>query len=336
MADVLEQAEVDALLAAVDAGQVNSSADAGDSRASAALSGKPTQDYDFKRPERVSKDQLRALEAIHDAFARNLGASLSGFLRTIIEIRVNSIEQLTYSEFIHSLPNPTSFNLLEGDGLDGQLCLEISPLIIYPIIDRLLGGSSSEMFVPQRPLTAIEQRLVNRLTDRALATLSESWTNLVPVKFRLTATESNPQLVQIVPPNEVVVIIVFEIKMGARTGNMSLCIPFNVIEPLMGRLANQSWLNYRRKESPAGQTAQVRHNIKAAAIDVHAYLARATITVSELMNLQPGDILTTDKLASGEVLLQVEGLNKFAGRVGKLRGHRAIKITRRTERGEEL
>ncbi|MDD4890211.1 MAG: flagellar motor switch protein FliM, partial [Phycisphaerae bacterium] len=333
MADVLEQSEVDALLAAVDGGQVEAGADGPGGTAATTVSDKPVQDYDFKRPERVSKDQLRALEAIHEGFARNLGASLSGFLRTIIEIRVGSIEQLTYSEFIRSLPNPTSFNLLEGDGLDGQLCLEISPLIIYPIIDRLLGGSSSEIFVPQRPLTAIEQRLVNRLTDRALATLTESWSHLVPVKFRLTATESNPQLVQIVPPNEVVVIIVFEIKMGTRTGNMSLCIPFNVIEPLMGRLANQSWLNYRRKESPASQTALVRENIKSAAMEIRAFLAKSTITVNELMNLQPGDVLTTDKAASGEIILQIEGLNKYAGRVGQLRGHRAIKVSRRTDRG---
>ena len=105
------------------------------------------QTYDFKRPERVSKDQMRALEALHEGFGRNLGAALSGYLRTIIEVSVAHIEQLTYSEFIHSLPNPTCFNLLKAEQLDGQLCLEISPLIIYPIIDRLLGGSSSDLFI---------------------------------------------------------------------------------------------------------------------------------------------------------------------------------------------
>jgi flagellar motor switch protein FliM len=334
MADVLDQSEVDALLAAVDSGQMAVGAKA--APASASAGGPPVEEYDFKRPERVSKDQLRTLEAIHDGFARNLGASLSGFLRTIIEIRVASIEQLTYSEFIRSLPNPTSFNLLEGEGLDGQLCLEISPLIIYPIIDRLLGGSSGEVFVPQRPLTAIEQRLVNRLTDRAVANLTESWTNLVPVKFKLAATESNPQLVQIVPPNEVVVIIIFEIKMGGRTGNMSLCIPFNVIEPLVGKLATQTWFTYRRQSSTAGQAEQVRQNIRLALVEVRAFLARTTIKVSELLSLQAGDVLTTPKSADGDVILQIEGLNKFAGRAGKLHGRRAIKITRKTERGEEI
>ncbi len=335
MADVLDQSEVDALLAAVDSGQLETGTAALIDGPSFGPADKQIEDYDFKRPERVSKDQLRALEAIHEGFSRNLGASLSGFLRTIIEIRVASIEQLTYSEFIRSLPNPTSFNLLEADGLDGQLCLEISPLIIYPIIDRLLGGSSSEMFVPQRPLTAIEQRLVNRLTDRALTHLSESWTNLTPSAFRLGATESNPQLVQIVPPNEVVVIVIFEIKMGSRAGNMSLCIPFNVIEPLMGRLAAQSWLSYRRREADPKQTAQIRQNLRLAPVSVRAVLARTSITVGELLALQAGDILTTSKKASSEVILQVEGLNKYAGRVGQFRGKRAIKITRKADRDED-
>jgi len=246
MADVLDQAEVDALLAAVDSGQL------ADGKTDIYTRGRQKQQhdvrsYDFKRPERVSKDQMRALEAIHEGFARNFGASLSGFLRTIVEVRVTTTEQLTYSEFIYSLPNPTCFNLLAAPPLDGQMCLEISPLIIYPIIDRLLGGSNAEMFIPQRPLTSIEQRLISRIIDRALDNLTEVWSALVEVKFRLNETESNPHLVQIVAPNEVVVVVGFELKMGARAGTISLCIPFNVIEPVMDRLATQSWLLYQQK-----------------------------------------------------------------------------------------
>lgn len=331
MADVLDQSEVDALLAAVDSGQMASAAPP-----AAATTNRQVQDYDFKRPERVSKDQLRALEAIHEGFARNLGASLSGFLRTIIEIRVANIEQLTYAEFTRSLPNPTSFNLLEAEGITGQLCLEMSPLIIFPIVDRLLGGSNDEVFIPQRPLTAIEQRLVGRLTDRALAHLTESWSNLMPAQFRLAGTESNPQLVQIVPPNEVVVVIVFEIKMGNRTGNMSLCIPFNVIEPLMGKLAAQSWFSYRRHESDPKLSAMITDRIKPASVQLRAFLAQTTLTVNELLNLQTGDMLTTNKRADGQMVIQVEGLNKFIGRCGQFRGKRAIRISRGATTHDDL
>lgn len=332
MADVLDQAEVDALLAAVDAGHVQEP----DSFARARPRSHEVRTYDFKRPERVSKDQMRALEAIHEGFARNFGASLSSFLRTIIEVRVATAEQLTYSEFIHSLPNPTCFNLLSAPPLEGQMCLEISPLIIYPIIDRLLGGSNAEMFIPQRPLTSIEWRLVKHITDRALEHLTEVWSSLIDVQFELAETESNPHLVQIVAPNEVVVVMGLEIKMGQRAGTMSLCIPFNVIEPVIGKLATQSWLAYQRKASSQDQIQRMTAQLRSAAVGLRAFLAETTITVQELMQLQPGDLIRTEKPANAEVIVQIEGRNKYAGRIGQFKGARAIRITRLAEADEPL
>lgn len=335
MADVLDQAEVDALLAAVSAGQVQEA----EPEAFAPRSRARPQEvrvYDFKRPERVSKDQMRALEAIHEGFARNFGAALSSFLRTIIEVRVATAEQLTYSEFIHSLPNPTCFNLLAAPPLEGQMCMEISPLIVYPIIDRLLGGSNAEMFIPQRPLTTIEWRLVKQISDRAMDNLNEAWSGLIDVQFEVAETESNPHLVQIVAPNEVVVVMGLEIKMGQRAGTMSLCIPFNVIEPVIGKLATQSWLAYQRKGTSQDQIAKVTAQLRTASVNLRAFLAEAHITVDELMHLQPGDIIRTDKPSEADVVIQVEGKNKYAGRVGQLKGARAIRITRRADPTESL
>ncbi len=327
MSDVLEQSEVDALLAAVDSGQGAAPA----SPSPTAIFGRAdaeVQTYDFKRPERVSKDQMRALEALHEGFGRNLGAALSGYLRTIVEVSVAHIEQLTYIEFIHSLPNPTCFNLLKSEQLDGQLCLEISPLIIYPIIDRLLGGSNADLFIPQRPLTQIEQRLVQRITDRATQHLSEAWSNLMPVKFKVEDFESNPQLVQIVPPNETVVVVGFELKMGNRAGTMSLCIPYNILEPIMGVLAAQNWFSYQKKGNVDDHLRRLTRNIHNARVEVRAFLAQTSIRLSELMELQVGDIITTEKPADREVLVQVEGRNKFLGQLGQFRGGRGVRITR--------
>ncbi len=332
MADVLDQSEVDALLSAVESGGVETA----EKLSSRIVTTKEVHTYDFKRPERVSKEQMRALEGIHDSFARNFGASLSGFLRTIVEVRVATAEQLTYSEFIHSLPNPTNFNLLTTEPLEGQMCLELSPLIIYPIIDRLLGGSNSELFIPQRPLTMIEQRLVGRITSRALQSLTESWTELVEVVFKITETESNPHLVQIVAPNEVVVVIGFEIKMSGRAGTMSLCIPFNVIEPVMGKLLSQGWLAYQRQSSVEDKSEEISRGLGVTHVDVIAYLAETTVTLGELLTLQAGDILQTTKEANDELILQVEGQNKFAGELGKHKRNLAIKITRMAEVEEPL
>src|SRR6185437_1029700 len=333
--DVLDQSEVDALLAAVDAGQVQQQEAAPPQVfGTKGVNQLEVQVYDFKRPERVSKDQMRALEALHEGFGRNLGAALSGYLRTIIEVSVAHIEQLTYSEFIHSLPNPTCFNLLKAEQLDGQLCLEISPLIIYPIIDRLLGGSNADLFIPQRPLTQIEQRLVQRITDRATHHLSEAWSNLTPVTFSVHDFESNPQLVQIVPPNETVVVVGFELKMGNRAGTMSLCIPYNVIEPIMGVLAAQNWFSYQRKGGQDDHLRKLKTNVVNAPVEARAFLAQTTIKLNELLALQVGDVITTDKPCEREVLIQVEGKNKFLGQIGQYRGNRAIKIVRKCQQVE--
>ena len=333
MADVLEQKEIDALLAAVEAGQLSSTH--ADAPVRGRKEGKVT-DYDFQRPERVSKEQMRSLSSLHETFARSFGAAMSGFLRTIVEIRVSSIEQLTYGDFIQSLPNPTCFNLISPHPLEGQMCLELSPMIIYPIIDRLLGGSSAEMFIPQRPLTAIEMRLIRRILDLALSSMHESWTNIQEMEFVLDDTESNPQLVQIVPPNEVVVVVGFEIKIGGRAGTMALCIPFNVVEPLAPKLSNQSWLNYRKRANAGDSAALVNRRVAKATVGMRAFLAYTRITVSELADLAPGDILTTERPANAEIIVQVEGINKFAARLGQHKGKKALKMTRRLKPGERI
>jgi flagellar motor switch protein FliM len=334
MADVLDQNEVDALLAAISGDEGTTSASATTNATniftnrdygSEALEVRP---YDFKRPERVSKDQMRALEQLHESFARSFGVALSGFLRTIIEVKVANIEQLTYGEFTQNLPNPTSYNLLSCDPLDGEICLEISPLIIYPIIDRLLGGSNADLFIPQRPLTQIEQRLVSKITDRAVAALSEAWASVSPINFKLEETESNPQLVQIVPPNEVVVVIGFELKMGARAGTMSLCIPFNVIEPLVEKLASQTWGAYKKGRQNHATRHRLAANLDRAPVLSTAVLAETTITVEDLLNMAPGDLIMTEKPASQPVVLAVEGRKKFLANLGQFKGQRALKVAR--------
>lgn len=342
MGDVLDQSEIDALLAAV-----ADEAEAEETSEPAAAAAKPAEPipvytrhdvstYDFKRPERVSKDHIRALGSIHDGFARNFGATLSGFLRTIIDVRVVGVEQLTYSEFIHSLPNPTCFVIVQAPPLEGQMCMEISPLIVYPIIDRLLGGSSADMFIPQRPLTAIEWRLMRRLINKALEHLSEVWKNLVDAKFDIVETESNPQLVHIVAPTEVVVYITFEIKMGQCAGTMSICIPFNTIESVLSKLTTQSWFGYRRKGATEAIRTRIVRNLRKSKVGLTVYLGRAQIRLSELRTLRPGDIIQLEKAANQDLIVQIEGRNKYAGVPGQLRGRRAIRLTRRAEIDEAI
>ncbi len=330
MADVLDQSEVDALLAAVDTGEIE------EEERSTHIFTRQHRDpesleirtYDFKRPERVSKDQMRALQTLHEAFARNFGAALSGFLRTIVEVKVANCEQMTYGEFISGLPNPTSFNLIEADQLEGQICLEISPLIIYPIIDRLLGGTSTDLFIPQRPMTLIETRLISNVTNRGLQALSEAWEGVRKLQFTVSATESNPQLVQIVPPNEVVVVVGLELKMSNRAGTMNLCIPYNVIEPVVDELSAQSWFATSKQHGSAELQTRLKESLGTAGLSVSGTLAETSITVADLKALSPGDLIMTDKPASSPVTLCVEGERKFLAHLGQHRGQRALRVLR--------
>ncbi len=336
MTDVLEQNEIDALLNAVDTGEVEEEAVQGQIFSRHRRHGESVEvrPYDFKRPERVSKDQMRALQTLHEAFARNFGASLSGFLRTIVEVKVANCEQMTYAEFITSLPNPTSFNLVQADEFEGQMCLEISPLIIYPIIDRLLGGTTQDLFIPQRPMTLIETNLIGNVTQRGLEALSEAWSGIRQLVFNISASESNPQLVQIVPPNEVVVVVGFEIKMSNRAGTMNLCIPYNVIEPVMDDLAAQSWFAVSDQTKDTELQSRLGKSLNRASVGVSGILAETTMTMSDLLNLQPGDLIVTEKPAMQPVQIRVEREKKFWATMGKVKGKRALQVLAGYERGE--
>ncbi|MEO1584007.1 MAG: flagellar motor switch protein FliM [Planctomycetota bacterium] len=326
--DVLDQSEIDALLNAVDSGEVEEEQQGAQvfSRTRRHDDHVEVRPYDFARPERVSKDQMRSLQTLHEGFARNFGAALSGFLRTIVEVKVATCEQMTYSEFISGLPNPTSFNLIQPDALEGQMCLEISPLIIYPIIDRLLGGTTQDLFIPQRPLTLIETRLISNITSRGLDALTEAWEGIRPLKYEITATESNPQLVQIVPPNEVVVVIGFEIKMSNRAGTMNLCIPYNVIEPVMDELSAQSWFAVNKHVKDPSHRERMNVSLSRASVSVGGILARTTMTVRDLASLAPGDLITTAKPATEPAAIRVEGEGKFWAAIGQVKGNRALRV----------
>jgi flagellar motor switch protein FliM len=243
-------------------------------------------------------------------------------------VKVASCEQMTYSEFTSGLPNPTSFNLVSAEGLEGQMCLEISPLIIYPIIDRLLGGNTQDLFIPQRPMTLIESRLISNVTSRGLSALSEAWANVRQLQFTVATTESNPQLVQIVPPNEVVVVIGFELKLTTRAGTMNLCIPYNVIEPVMEQLSSQSWFASSKHQRSKEVETRITQTLSTAPLRVMGMLAETTITVKDLLHLSVGDLIVTEKAASKPAVVLVEGERKYMAHLGQYHGKRALKIIR--------
>ena len=281
--------------------------------------------YDFKRPERVGKEQMRALQTLHEGFGRNFGAALLALLRSIVEVKLTSVDQLTYSEFVFSLENPSCFNLLKAEPLEGNLILDINPSILYPIIDRLLGGGRE---MGAGPASAHGNRIAAgaRITGLFLEELRHAWENVLDLKLAVLQVESNPQLVQIVPPNEVVVVISFELMIGDLRGMMNLCIPYNSIERIGGKLSANSWISYGRKNASQETVKQISETICSSPVGVQVRLAQTKIGTGELMGLRVGDIITTQKDVHQPVIVSVEGVPKFRAKLGACKGHKAIMI----------
>jgi flagellar motor switch protein FliM len=321
--DVLSQSEVESLLSAMDSREADVIADAATSRIRHREKVSP---YDFKRPERVGKEQMRSLQTMHEAFGRNFGASLSALLRTIVELKLTSVDQLTYSEFVFSLENPTCFNLINAAPLEGQLILDINLSLLFPIIDRLLGGGNDLGTPIRRPLTEIELRLVGRITELFCKEMKHAWDNVLELDLTIDRVESNPQLVQIVPPNEVVVLISFELTLGEARGMMNLCIPFNSIERISTRLSSNSWVSYGKKSATTENIQRISTQLNDALVEVVVDLAETNISTSDLIGLRVGDIIATEKDVARPLVVSIEGRPKFHAQPGAFKGRKAIQV----------
>lgn len=324
--DILGKDEIESLLSAMGTGEGEVAPAAPPGASAPSRPRERVTTYDFKRPERVGKEQMRALQTLHEGFGRNFGAALSALLRSIVDVKLTSVDQLTYNEFVFSLENPTCFNLLKAKPLEGNLILDINPSILYPIIDRLLGGGRESSSFAKRPLTEIELRLVSRITSLFLVELKNGWENVLELELSVERVESNPQLVQIVPPNEVVVLISFEVSIGDVRGMINLCIPFNSIERIASKLTANSWAAYGKHQSTPENAEKLTRGLRGSVVELVAHLGNSAITTRDLLGLRVGDIITTKKDTGQPLMISVEGVPKFRASVGQLKGHKAIQV----------
>jgi flagellar motor switch protein FliM len=319
---VLSQAEVESLLNSMD----SAPAKAPEPPRAAPRAREKIMPYDFRRPERVGQEQMRALQSLHEGFARNFGASLSALLRSIVDVKLTSVDQLTYSEFVFSLENPTCFNVLKAEPLEGNLILDINPSILFPILDRLLGGGKDVGAPIRRPLTDIELKLVARFSGLFLEELRKAWEGIVALKLGVEKVESNPQLVQIVPPNEVIVLISFELMLGETRGMINLCVPFNSIERISNKLTANNWMSYTKGGTKAESIERIRRTLNGAMVELVVTLAETKITTSDLLGLRVGDIITTDKDVQLPLEVSVQGQAKYGAKAGAFKGQKAIEL----------
>ncbi len=263
--DVLSQSEIDALLSAISTGEMS----ADDMKKEDET--KKVKSYDFKRALRFSKDQIRSLTRIHENFARLLTTFFSAQLRTYVQITVASVDQIPFEEFVRSIPNMTLINVFEVPPLDGNILMEINPNIAYSMLDRLMGGSGAS-YSNVDNLTEIETKIMTNLFERSFDNLREAWENIAEIDPMLMELEVNPQFLQMISPNETVVVISLNTIIGETTGMINICIPHVVLEPIVPNLSVRYWMQSNTKEISPEQTKMLRKTCKQAELPVVAEL----------------------------------------------------------------
>ena len=327
--DVLSQSEIDKLLSAISTGDVSAEEIKKEDEQ------KKVKVYDFKRPDKFSKDQIRTLYMLHENFARLLNTYLSTHLRTMVNVEVASVEQLTYQEFIQSLTNPSVIGVVAVPPLKGNIIMEINTGISFSIIDRVLGGKGENTIKP-RVLTEIEIAIMRRVIDRALDQLKEVWTNVVRFEPKLEATEDNPQFVQIVPPSDMVVIITLQMKVGDVEGFMNICMPYLVLEPVMSKLTTTFWVasSVSREDNPE-QVEVLKRRTEKTYVPFIVELGEINISIREFLTLGFGDVLQLDTKVKDELRCKVGTHTKFYCRPGTSGKRSAVQITRVAPEGDE-
>ncbi len=321
MAEILSQDEIDALLDVVEDEDVNPEEI---SKTSDILEQRQITLYDFKRPNRVSKEQLRSIRAIHDKMARNLASKISSLMRSIVEIQLHSVDQMTYGEFLMSLPSPTSFNVFSIKPLDGKGVIEINPSIVFPMIDRLLGGPGIP-FDTDREFTDIELNLLDQILKVIIANMKEIWSPVIDIYPVIEAKESSPNVVQIVAQNEIVIMVVMEIIIGQTSGMMNICYPVISIESLLPRLASRD-LMFSEKNSRKSRNKELKALLRGAKMELEAVLGYAKLNMKEILDLQEGDIIKLNRANNDTVMIKVDGREKFVADFGIKRYRRCVEI----------
>jgi len=322
MADILSQEEIDALLDVVD--DEGDDVLDGEEDTSLAIQKQVTL-YDFKRPNRVSKEQLRAFRGVHDKMARSLASQISSIMRSIVEIQLHSVDQMTYGEFLMSLPNPTSFNVFSIKPLEGSGVVEINPSIAFPMLDRLLGGKG-EPFDANREFSDIELSLFETILRVTMSTLKEAWGPVMDVFPVVESKESSPNIVQIVAQNEIVVMVVMEIIIGHSSGMMNICYPVISLEPVLPKLASRD-LMLNETSSKKSRNTELKILLGGANINVEANLGDAELSMGSLLDLEVGNIIRLSSAANDIVNVSVDGKERFKAEIGIKRLRKSIKIT---------
>ena len=271
----------------------------------------PYETFDFRRPDKFSKDQLRTLQMLHEQFARVGGSLLSAFLRTPVGIDLVSIEQVPFEEYLRSIDNSV-FTIMSLPPLSGQAVLELEFGLVFTIIDRILGGPGRA--ISRQVLTDIERPLVRQIIDRVFQALKNAWEQLIILNPTIETMETSSQFVQIAPANDIVVTLLFEVVVADQRYAMSLCIPYLVLKPIAQKLSAQKYFSASSRKQTGQLRRSVAHSIVRSHINCSVNLGKARLTVRQFNNLKSGDTIRLDQRSAEDLVFTVGNRPKLLGR----------------------
>lgn len=325
MSDVLSQSEIDNLLSDMSSGTV----DVDEILLNKSIKGE-ISNYDFRRPNRISKNQVRTLQNIHESFAEVFGYYLVSKLQTVVSISVTSVDQLFYSEFILSVANPSCLYVFDIEGTDGSGILEISPQLALTLMERMLGGSADAQ-EKSRNITPIEQAVIRGIIEHAFADLRNAWKTISDLNFKFSRLEMEADFVQVAPASEIVVVISFDVNIGTQSFLMNLCFPTFALEEILAQLNRQqiSASSVRVSDSKMKENMKmISRHIDTTYLPIYAELGKTKLTVKELLEIKKGDVLKLDKRINQEIEIIIGKKRKLAGRPGTVDGKKAVRIVR--------
>ena len=285
--------------------------------------------YNFRRPDKFSKDHLRGLQDIHREFARQLEMLLTNYLRMQIDIDVVSVDQLTYEEFVRSMPETLTIGILEMSPLPGQVLLGISHEILSSIVDRMLGGFG-ECETVQREMTDIEESLAKQVIKRTVGILETSWAHIAPVKGAITNLVNNYQSIQVASSGEIVALVTFEVQIASKYyGLMSLCYPYPVLENVLSHLSTQRIFQTKGIVATTEERQKMIEKLNTSNLDISVLLGSCEISTSDFLDLKIGDVIKLDNNVKDEMIVKINGEKKFFAHAGSLKNKICVKINER-------
>ncbi len=319
MGEVLSQNEIDNLLAALSTGEL----DVEQMQENAA---KQAKNYDFKRPAKFSKEHLRTLEIIYEHYGRLISTNLPVYLRKNIQVNVASSETVAFSEFTNALSNPVILGIVNFQPLVGNVIIELASNLGYAMIDRMLGGQG----VPLdkiRDFSEIEMTIIEKLMVICMQLMREPWRNVIDISPIMERIETNPQFVQVISPNDMIAIVTMNIKIGDVEGLMNICLPYFTLESVMDKLNTKFWFSTMKEGGDDDYEEHIEALLKRVDVPVKAVLGKSSVSVSDFINLQLGDIIRLDTRVDSELSVYVGNIEKFTALPGSNKDNYAVRVT---------